>query len=102
MTNKHKIRENNMSTGNIKCEPIAIMTSSSQISTSQKVPELLPTDYMTIITQLLNQNGELKNFIIEQASEHKKETAEIMNKVIEQANKVIENVKPTCNCSNSD
>ena len=53
-------------------------------------------DYMTIISQLLNQNNELKNFIIEQAtehknftieqaSEHKKETMEIMNKVIENA-----------------
>jgi hypothetical protein len=101
MTNKHKTRENTMSTGSIKCDPNAIMTPSSQTVTSQKVPELLPTDYMTIITQLLNQNGELKNFIIEQASEHKKETAEIVNKVIEQANKVIENVKPTCNISNT-
>jgi hypothetical protein len=40
-------------------------------------------DYMTIISQLLNQNNELKNFIIEQASEHKKETLEIVSKVIE-------------------
>jgi hypothetical protein len=45
-----------------------------------------PLDYMSIISQLLNQNNELKNFIIEQATEHKKETAEIVNKVIEQAN----------------
>ena len=44
-------------------------------------------DYMTIINKLLNQNNELKNFIIEQASEHNKETLEIVNKVIE-------NVKP--------
>ena len=40
-------------------------------------------DYATIITQLLSQNNELKNFIIEQVNDHKKETAEIMNKVIE-------------------
>jgi hypothetical protein len=40
-------------------------------------------DYMTIISQLLNQNNELKNFIIEQSTEHKKETMEIVNKVIE-------------------
>jgi hypothetical protein len=51
--------------------------------------------YTSIITQLLNQNSELKNFIIEQANEHKnfvmeqaaehkKETVEILNKVIEQ------------------
>ena len=51
-------------------------------------------DYMTIISQLLNQNNELKNFIIEQASEHKKETLEIVNKVIE-------NVKPVTNNNNN-
>ena len=39
-------------------------------------------DYMTIITQLLSQNNDLKNFIIEQSTEHKKETNEIVNKVI--------------------
>jgi len=47
-----------------------------------------PPDYTSIISQLLNQNNELKNFIIEQATEHKKETMEIVNKVIE-------NVKPS-------
>jgi len=43
-------------------------------------------DYSAIITQLLNQNSELKNFIIEQANEHKRETSDIFNKVIDQAN----------------
>ena len=42
-----------------------------------------PLDYATIISQLLSQNNELKNFILEQVNEHKKETTEIMNKVIE-------------------
>ena len=83
---------------------------------NKKVSKILPEcdsnqggiNYTMIITQLLNQNSELKNFIIEQANEHKKETAEIVNKVIEQAtehkkdtleivNKVIEQVKPICN-----
>ena len=93
MTNKHKNRESNISTDNMMCEPISIAKPSSQTDNSQKEPELLPTDYMTIITKLLNQNSELKNFIIEQASEHKKETSEIVNKVIEQANKVIDQSK---------
>jgi hypothetical protein len=61
---------------------------------NKKVSKILPEhdskpsglDYTMIITQLLNQNSELKNFIIEQANEHKKETAEIFNKVIEQTN----------------
>jgi hypothetical protein len=48
-----------------------------------------------MISQLLNQNNELKNFIIEQSIEHKKDTTEIVNKVIEQTNKVLENSKPT-------
>ena len=49
-------------------------------------------NYMTIISQLLNQNNELKNFILEQASEHKKETMEIVNKVIENVKPVITTV----------
>jgi hypothetical protein len=49
---------------------------------------------MEIVKQLLTQNNDLKNFIIEQAAEHKKETIDIVNKVIE-------NVKPTCNISNT-
>jgi hypothetical protein len=70
-------------------------------------------NYMDIIKQLLTQNNELKNFIIEQAQDYKKETQDykkettnILNRVIEQANehkkdtveiitKVIEQTKPT-------
>jgi len=70
-------------------------------------------NYMDIIKQLLTQNNELKNFIIEQAQDYKKETqdykketTDILNRVIEQANehkkdtveiinKVIEQTKPT-------
>jgi hypothetical protein len=51
---------------------------------AQKVePPPSQPDYATIITQLLSQNNELKNFIIEQVNEHKKETNEIFNKVLE-------------------
>jgi hypothetical protein len=68
------------------------------------VPDNSRVDYMSIISQLLNQNNELKNFVIEQAmehknfvieqaSEHKKETSEIVNKVIEHTNKVLDTVK---------
>lgn len=64
------------------------------------------SELMVIIKQLLTQNNDLKNFIVEQAQEHKKETTCILNRVIDQANenkkdtldivnKVIENVKPT-------
>ena len=51
-----------------------------EASSQKAVP---PLDYTIIISQLLSQNNELKNFILEQVNEHKKETAEIMNKVIE-------------------
>jgi hypothetical protein len=53
-----------------------------------------PHDYMTVITQLLNQNNELKNFIIEQATEHKKDTMELVGKMIE-------NVKPVNTTNNN-
>ena len=62
---------------------------------SSPKPEEAATDYMSMISQLLNQNNELKNFIIEQS----KVTADTMSKVIEQnadiMTKVIENNKPT-------
>ena len=85
MTNKHKEKV---------AAPFNIITSfgadatvdlSSDHGIVEKFPNLSPPDYMSIISQLLNQNNELKNFIIEQATEHKKETNEIVTKVIEQA-----------------
>ena len=65
-----------------------------------------------IYQQLLSQNNELKNFIIEQAQEYKKETSGILNHVIEQANehkkdtvniitKVIEQTKPNIITNNT-
>jgi hypothetical protein len=61
--------------------------------------------YTSIITQLLNQNSELKNFIIEQANEHKnfvmEQAAEHKKETVEILNKVIEQVKPACNISNT-
>ena len=83
MTNKHKLRS---------IRDAGSITSSvddsqpflpSENVTLEKLPNLLPTDFMTMISQLLNQNNELKNLIIEQAAEHKKDTLEIVNKVIE-------------------
>ena len=55
------------------------------------------SDYMTIILELMKQTNELKNFIIEQASEHKKETMEIVNKVIENTKPVTNNNTNTIN-----
>jgi hypothetical protein len=49
----------------------------------QKIEPSSDSDLMTIVKQLLSQNNELKNFIIEQANEHKRETFEIVNKVLD-------------------
>ena len=51
----------------------------NEISSNESDSEL-----MIIVKQLLSQNNELKNFIIEQANEHKKDTVDIITKVIEQ------------------
>jgi ribosomal protein S7 len=112
-TNKHKLKLAEPSNSIVADDNGAQLLLSSENGNISKFPTLLPIDYMTVISQLLNQNNELKNFIIEQATEHKKETAEIVNKVIEQANehkkdtieivnKVIENVKPTNNTINGN
>ena len=77
--------------------------SENSVSSSQKdcsenyaiVPDISRMDYMSIISELLKQNNELKNFIIEQANENKKDTIDIINKVIE-------NVKPSNNTINSN
>ncbi len=88
LTTKHKL---NIANRVADIHPIissatdARLLLSSENGNISKFPNLLPTDYMSIISQLLSQNNELKNFVIEQATEHKKETAEIVNKVIEQA-----------------
>ena len=111
MTNKHKTNVSNAESIS-PSDPIDQRLLSSHIGTFEKFPELSPANCMTVITQLLNQNNELKNFIIEQANEHKKETFEIVNKVIsesqketadivtrifEQTVRVIESAKPTIN-----
>jgi hypothetical protein len=62
----------------------------------QVVPQPEPaqtgdSELMAIIKQLLAKNSDLQNFIVEQAAEHKKETIEIVNKVIEQSKTVNNN-----------
>jgi hypothetical protein len=97
-TRKHKIMTNN------DAKPIEKQYCCSQCNKSYKhrqglfthkktckvndIVDASSNNYMTIISQLLNQNNELKNFILEQASEHKKDTIEIVNKAIESAKSV--------------
>jgi len=75
LTTKHKTRQIE-SDKQVKC---ADVTQSSN-----------DTDIMALVKQLLIQNDELKNTIIEQSIYHKKETAEIFNKIIE-------SIRPTSN-----
>ena len=103
MTIKHKEKVAGMSNTISSCADETPRLLSSEIGNVPKFPSLSPPDLMSMISQLLNHNNELKNFIIEQASEHKKETSEIVNRVIEQTNKVLDTVKPTniINANNS-
>ena len=99
-SNRHKLRIKTKITNDEPDAPSQVNIDSGATSShndcvrdSAVVPENPRTDYMYMISQLLNQNNELKNFIIEQAAEHKKETNEIFNKVLEQTNKVLDTVK---------
>lgn len=53
-------------------------------NSQQSIKPSSDSELMTILKQLLTQNNEFKNFILEQANDHKKDTVEIINKVIEQ------------------
>jgi hypothetical protein len=75
-TKKHKLKE----TGDVQICNEIIQTKESESDDDDK-PD---SELMTIVKQLLSQNNELKNFIIEQAQEHKKDTVDIITKVIEQ------------------
>jgi hypothetical protein len=57
-------------------------------STQIPVPDQKDSEFMIILKELLTQNSDFKNFIIEQANEHKKETTDIIAKVIEQVKPV--------------
>jgi hypothetical protein len=51
---------------------------------SKKCDVCIPNDNIyDVVNKLLTENKELRNFIIEQATEHKKETVDIMNKALE-------------------
>jgi len=70
----------------------------NEISSNESDSEL-----MIIVKQLLSQNNELKNFIIEQANEHKKDTVDIITKVIEQTkpSNISNNINTTMTNSNN-
>ncbi len=73
LTKKHKINDSQCS-----------LISDEELPQVTKPADKPDSELMIIIKQLLTQNNELKNFIIEQANEHKKDTVDIITKVIEQ------------------
>ena len=75
---------------NCNCKNVELLTPVEQTKDSELI---------TIIKELLTQNSDFKNFIIEQANEHKKETTDIIAKVIEQV-KPVNNGTITNNISN--
>jgi hypothetical protein len=72
VTKKHKIKV------------IANPQICNEIIKSESEDDKPDSELMIIVKQLLSQNNELKNFIIEQANDHKKDTVDIITKVIEQ------------------
>ena len=103
-TNKHLTNERNNSL-EIASAVVSERNCQAQDGTFSKCSEIALTNYMDVIRQLLgqnsellNQNNELKNFIIEQASEHKnfviEQAGEHKKETLEIVNKVIETVKP--------
>ena len=90
-TKKHKIKE----TGDVQICNEIIQTKESD---DDDKPD---SELMIIVKQLLSQNNELRNFIIEQASEHKKDTVDIITKVIEQTKSTTTNNTITTTNSNN-
>jgi hypothetical protein len=81
-----------------------ITNESNVKSTVNEIPSNEPdSELMIIVKQLLSQNNELKNFIIEQAQEHKKDTVDIIAKVIEQTktSNISNNINTTMTNSNN-
>ena len=81
-----------------------ITNESNVKSTIKEIPSNEPdSELMTIVKQLLSQNNELKNFIIEQSQEHKKDTVDIIAKVIEQTktSNISNNINTTMTNSNN-
>ena len=81
----------------LSSHPNCVVITHSESENTHSESENSRSDYMTIILELMKQTNELKNFIIEQASEHKKETMEIVNKVIENVKPVTTNNNNTIN-----
>ena len=105
-TRKHAGRVKNNTTPLIECDELPKNDDMGQNVSEIGLADFTRPEHLGIIKQLLTQNNELKNFIIDQAQEHKRETADILNRVIEQANehkketfeimnKVLDTAKPS-------
>ena len=105
-TRKHAGRVKNNTAPLIECDELPKNDDMGKNVSEIGLADFTRPEHLGIIKQLLTQNNELKNFIIDQAQEHKRETADILNRVIEQANehkketfeimnKVLDTAKPS-------
>jgi hypothetical protein len=93
-TNKHKIRVTPKSFECKQCNYTAITKSllnkhlkTKKHENNNKIePSNSDSEIMVITKQLLAENTELKNFIMKQSEEHKKEVSNILTQVLNQAN----------------
>lgn len=95
---KHKrkckmlIKENEILNDSIE-EPIEnnIMNDSTEETTTKSKKDPMITDYVEIINKLLADNKELRNLVLDQSEEHKKETSNILSKVMEMKSTQVNN-----------
>jgi len=92
LSKRHKLKKEIKPSSNISLNAVDIEINKSLLQT-----ETPQTDYMTVISQLFNQNSELQKCITEQAAQHikaiseqaiqnQKETSKIVNKMTELIN----------------
>ena len=95
---KHKrkckmlIKENEILNDSIE-EPIEnnIINDSTEETTTKSKKDPMITDYVEIINKLLADNKELRNLVLDQSEEHKKETSNILSKVMEMKSTQVNN-----------
>ena len=102
LTNKHIQKYTHHNQAQNVSHDYQMRNLSSQTGTFSKCSEITPDDYRAEIS-------ELKNFILEQSKEHKRETLEIINKIIDMTRetstmftKAIETVRTTNNTINQN
>ena len=83
--NKKYLKKSALLKHNLNCKPLPV--DNINIHQNNNVIEQVSTSnelYISIINKLVTENKELRNFVIEQTQEYKKDTKEIINKMSDQ------------------